>query len=195
MELRLLAISGSSRTGSWNRRLLECAVTAARARGASVEVLDLAALELPLYHGDIESATGVPPSARQLRDAMAATDGLLLATPEYNGFPTPLLINAFDWLSRLPAEDGRPSGLAVTANRPVGLLSASTGPFGGVRSIGLTRQYLSMALQMMPVPPQVMISRANEAFDDAGALKDPKAQTSLEAVVDRLLRVARALKA
>lgn len=193
--LRLLAVSGSSRTGSWNRRLLEAASTAARARGAAVEVLDLAALALPLYHGDLEKDAGVPAAARAFRDALTGHDALLLSTPEYNGFPPPLVINAFDWLSRLAAEDGRPSGLAATANKPVGLLSASPGPYGGLRSLNFTRQYLSMALQMMPVPPQFALGRANEAFDEAGALKDPKAQASMEAVVDRLLRVATVLKA
>lgn len=193
--LRLLAVSGSSRTGSWNRRLLECAAAAARSRGAEVTVFDLAALDLPLYHGDIEKSPGVPAAARTLRDALAGHDAMLLSTPEYNGFPPPLVINAFDWLSRLAAEEGRPTGLAATANKPVGLLSASPGPYGGLRSLNFTRQYLSMALQMMPVPPQFALGRANEAFDEAGALKDPKAQVSMEAVVDRLMRVATVLKA
>lgn len=192
--LRLLAISGSSRTGSWNRRLLDCGIAAARARGAEVDVLDLAALELPLYHGDIEKNAGVPAGARTFRDALAGHDALLLVTPEYNGFPAPLVVNAFDWLSRLPPEDGRPAGLAVTANKPVGLMSASPGPYGGLRSLNYTRQFVSMALQMMPVPQQLAVGRANEAFDEAGALKDPKTQVSLEAVIDRLLRVATVLK-
>lgn len=193
--LRLLAVCGSGRTGSWNRRLLECGIAAARSRGAKVTVFDLAALGLPIYHGDLEKNAGVPAAARTFRDALIGSDALLLATPEYNGFPPPLVINAFDWLSRLNAEDGRPAGLAVTANRPVGLLSASPGPYGGLRSLNFTRQFVSMALQMMPVPQQFALGRANEAFDEAGALKDPKAQASLEAVIDRLLRVATVLRA
>lgn len=193
--LRLLAISGSSRTGSWNHHLLECGLAAARSRGATTTVIDLAALDLPIYHGDIEKNQGVPAAAKTLRDALLASDAVLLSTPEYNGFPPPLVINSFDWLSRLGAEGDRPAGLAATANKPVGFLSASPGPLGGLRSLNFTRQFLSMALQMMPVPQQFALGRANEAFDESGALKDPKSQASLEAVVDRLLRVATVLKA
>lgn len=192
--LRILAISGSERTGSWNRRLLARGVATARERGATVTEFELAALALPLYHGDIETNDGVPAAARSLRDALIASDALLLVTPEYNGFPPPLVVNAFDWLSRLNAEDGRPAGLGATANKPAGLMSASPGLLGGLRSLNFTRQYLSMAFQMMPVPTQFALSRANEAFDESGALKDPKAQASVDAVIDRLLRVATALR-
>jgi chromate reductase, NAD(P)H dehydrogenase (quinone) len=125
---------------------------------------------------------------------LLASDAMLLVTPEYNGFPPPLLINAFDWLSRLDAENGTVSGLAATANMPVGLMSASPGLLGGLRSLNFTRQYLSMAFAMMPVPQQFALSRANEAFDEAGVMKDAKAQASMEAVVGGLLRVAGAMK-
>lgn len=193
--LTVLAVSGSSRTGSWNRRLLDAAIVAARARGVLVEPFDLASLALPLYHGDIEKNEGVPAGARRLRDALVASDAMLLVTPEYNGFPPPLLINAFDWLSRLGPEEGKPAGLAVTANKPVGLLSASPGPNGGLRALNHTRQFLSLTLQMMPVPAQFALGRAAEAFDENGALKDEKSRAAVDAVIDRLLRVATALKA
>lgn len=193
--LRLLALSGSERTGSLNRRLVEVAARAAASRGAQVEHLDLRALALPLYDADLEKTSGVPDGARRLRDALRAADGVLLSAPEYNGFPTPLLINSFDWLSRLPAEADAPAGLAVTAGKPLGLFSASPGPLGGLRSLNLTRQYLSMTIAMMPVPQQFALSRAGEAFDEAGTLKDAKQQASVESVVAALMRVAAALKA
>jgi NAD(P)H-dependent FMN reductase len=192
--LKLLAISGSARTGSLNGRLLAAAAASAQARGAQVETIDLRNLALPLYDGDLEKSAGVPEGARRLRDALLATDGVLLATPEYNGFPTPLLINSFDWLSRLQAEGTAPAGLAVTAGKPLGLVSASPGLLGGLRSLNFTRQYLSMAIAMMPVPQQFALSKANEAFDESGVLKDPKHQAALDAVVGSLLRVAAALK-
>jgi len=192
--VRLLAATGSERKGSLNRRLAAQAVAAARARGASVTEFDLRALALPLYDGDLEKADGVPDGARRLRDALLASDALLLVTPEYNGFPPPLVVNTFDWLSRLGAEGGLPSGLGATANKPVGLMSASPGLLGGLRSMNYTRQYVSMAFAMMPVPQQFALVRANEAFDETGALKDPKAQASMEAVVDALLRIATALR-
>lgn len=192
--LRLLALSGSERAGSLNRRLVEVAARAAAARGAQVEHLDLRSLALPLYDADLEKVFGVPEGARRLRDALRAADGVLLSAPEYNGFPTPLLINSFDWLSRLQAEGDAPAGLAVTTGKPLGLFSASPGPMGGLRSLNLTRQFLSMTIAMMPVPQQFALSRAGEAFDEAGALKDAKQQAAVESVVAALMRVAAALK-
>jgi len=116
--LKLLAISGSARNGSLNGRLLAAAAQAAASRGAQVETIDLRSLALPLYDGDLEKGAGVPEGAKRLRDALQAADGVLLATPEYNGFPTPLLVNSFDWLSRLQADGAAPAGLAVTAGKP-----------------------------------------------------------------------------
>jgi len=193
--LRLLVVSGSERSGSLNRRLAAVGADIARARGVQVTVFDLRALALPLYDGDLQKEQGVPDGARRLRDALHASDALLLVTPEYNGFPPPLVTNAFDWLSRLEPEDGHASGLATTAGKPAGLMSASPGLLGGLRSLNFTRQFLSMAFQMMPVPQQFALARANDAFDEAGALKDPKAQASVEAVLSALLRVTTALKA
>ena len=132
--------------------------------------------------------------ARRLREAIADADALLLVTPEYNGFPTPLVINAFAWLSRLPAEGQAPSGLATTASKPVALLSSSPGPLGGLRAMNFQRQFLQMAFAMLVVPQQFALGRANEAFDEAGALKDPKAAQAVTGVLRALLRVAGALR-
>ena len=154
----------------------------------------LRALELPVYDGDLEASSGVPPGAHQLRDAIADSDGLLVVTPEYNGFPPPLVINAFDWLSRVPAGDSRPDGLKATAGKPVALLSASPGLYGGLRSINFLRQYLQMAFQMVVVPQQFTLGRAHEAFGPDGELKDPKASQSVVGVVSALAALAGALR-
>ena len=192
--VRLLALSGSERSGSWNLKLLAVASAAAAARGALVSPFDLRALALPLYDGDLEKAQGVPDGARRLRDALLANDAVLLVTPEYNGFPPPLVINSFDWLSRLGAEGGAPSGLGATTGKPVGLMAASPGQLGGLRSLNYTRQYLGATFAMLVSPQQFALSRANEAFDETGALKDPKAQASVEGAAAGLLRIAAALK-
>lgn len=193
--MNLLVISGSQRTGSYNLRLSRIAASIARERSADVNELDLRALSLPLYDGDLEAASGVPAGARTLQAALAAADALLLVTPEYNGFPTPLVINAFDWLSRLPAGDGLPAGLTTTTNKPVGLLSASPGALGGLRSMNFLRQYLQMNFQMVVQPQQNALSRAGDAFDENGALKDPKTAAAVAGVVDSLLAFAAKLKA
>ena len=191
----LLVLPGSSRAGSLNFSLARAAVRAAEAQGAAVNLLDLRTLALPVYDGDIEASQGVPPSVGQLIDAIVAADAVLIVTPEYNGFPTPLVINAFDWMSRTSAQGNRPAGLAATAGKPAGLLSASPGPLGGLRSMNFLRQYLQMAFAMVVNPRQYALSGADQAFDGAGALKDDKARQAMEGVVASLLKLAAALRA
>ncbi len=193
--IRLLIISGSQRAGSFNHTLSRVAAAAARRDGADVTEFDLRTLALPVYDGDIEAAHGVPAAALQLRDAFLAHDALLVVTPEYNAFPTPLVLNAFDWMSRIPATAPGGAGLAATANKPAALLSASPGPLGGLRSMNLLRQYLQGAFAMIVVPQQFALGRAAEAFDEAGALKDPKSQHLVESVLEALGKLAAALKA
>ena len=192
--IRLLIISGSQRAGSFNRSLAHVAATAARRDGAEATEFDLRALALPLYDGDLEAASGVPPAAFLLRDAFLAHDAVLVVTPEYNAFPTPLVLNAFDWMSRIPASAPGGAGLAATANKPAALLAASPGPLGGLRSMNLLRQYLQGAFAMIVVPQQFALGRAGEAFDAAGALKDEKSQHVVESVLAALGHLATALK-
>lgn len=192
--IRLLILSGSERAGSFNRSLARVAAAAARRDGCDVTEFDLRALALPIYDGDIEAGPGVPLAAMLLRDAIVAHDALLVVTPEYNAFPTPLVLNAFDWMSRIPAGVPGGAGLAATANKPAALLSASPGPLGGLRSMNLLRQYLQGAFAMILVPQQFALGRAGEAFDEAGALKDPKSQHAVENVLAALGNLASALK-
>ena len=193
--VNLLVIAGSARAGSLNRRLAAVAAAMAGEAGAEVQELDLRALQLPVYDGDLEAASGVPAAVRPLADALRAADAVLLVTPEYNGFPTPLLINAFDWLSRLGAEGDRPAGLAISAGKPVALLSASPGPLGALRSMNFLRQYLQMAFAMIVVPQQFALSRAHEGFDANGALKEERARSSVAGVLAALGALASALQA
>ena len=192
--LHLLLLAGSARSGALSGRLRDAAQRLALAASASASTIDLRALDLPLYDGDLEAAQGVPEGARRLREAIAAADAVLVVTPEYNGFPTPLLINAFDWLSRLQAAGDTPSGLATTAGKPVGLLSSSPGPAGGLRAINFLRQYLQMAFAMLVVPQQFALGRAHDAFDDAGVMKDAKTEQAVAGVVRSLLRIAGAVR-
>lgn len=193
--LNLLIIPGSARDGSLNRKLAGFAAHKARASGLQVTQLDLRTLELPVYDGDLEAASGIPAGAYQLQRAILDSDGVLVVTPEYNGFPTPLVINAFDWLSRIAASPQQPAGLAVTANKPVALLSASPGPGGALRSMNFLRQYLQMAFAMLVVPQQFALGKAHEAFDETGALKDARAVQSVETVLNSLASLAQALRA
>lgn len=191
---RILIIPGSQRDGSLNRQLASAAAALAASAGAEVREFDLRALNLPVYDGDLEAANGVPATAWALLQAIHDADGILIVTPEYNGFPTPLVINAFDWLSRIPAGEAHPSGLAVTANKPVALLAASPGPLGALRSMNFLRQYLQMAFAMIVLPQQFALGRAHEAFDEQGALREARAAQSVQGVLDALLKLTHALK-
>jgi chromate reductase, NAD(P)H dehydrogenase (quinone) len=193
--LSLLVLSGSSRKGSLNLALARVATRIAESQGASVRLLDLRTLALPVYDGDIEAGQGIPPGAGELIDAIVAADAVLLVTPEYNGFPTPLVINAFDWMSRAQASGARPAGLKATAGKAAGLLSASPGPLGGLRSMNFLRQYLQMAFAMLVNPRQFALSRADQAFDAAGELVDEKARDSAAGVVASLLELGATLRA
>lgn len=191
---KLLFISGSSRDGSVNLQLTQFAASRAIAIGVEVTRLDLRELALPIYDGDIEAATGVPAHVDSLRQALRRSDGLVIVSPEYNGFPPPLLLNAFDWLSRLRESPGQPSGLATTENLPVALLSASPGAYGGLRATNYLRQYLQMAFAMIVAPKQFSLARANQAFDASGALVDPVAAKSVETVISAAAHLAASLK-
>ena len=181
--MKLLLIAGSARNGALSVKLRDAARTIAEAAGAETSVLDLRELALPLYDGDIEASQGVPAGAATLRDAIREHDALVIVTPEYNGFPTPLVINAFDWLSRLK------DGLAATADKPVALLASSPGALGGLRAMNYLRQYLQMAFQMLVVPQQQAVARAHEAFSADGALADAKASATLAGVVNAVLKL------
>jgi chromate reductase, NAD(P)H dehydrogenase (quinone) len=190
--VRVLVISGSSRPGSFNRRLADVAAGLASAAGATVTQADLRALALPLYYAEIEAA-GVPAGALELRRLFAEHDAVIVASPEYNGFPTPLLINALDWTSRVPAADGLPSGLAAMGGTVAGLLSASPGALGGLRSLLFVRQFLQLSLGMLVVPEQFALGVAAKAFDEKGGLVDEKNTPAVQRVVDSVLRTARGM--
>ena len=191
--VRVLVVAGSARAGSFNRRLAAVAAGLASTAGAEVSAVDLRALALPLYDADIE-AVSLPAGALELRRLFATHDALLLASPEYNGFPTPLLINALDWTSRVPASDELPSGLAAMGGTVAGLVSASPGALGGLRSLLFVRQYLQMALGMLVVPEQFALAQASKAFDAEGRLIDEKQQQAVQRVVAATLRAGAAMK-
>jgi chromate reductase, NAD(P)H dehydrogenase (quinone) len=193
--LRVLVTSGSSRQGSYNRTLADLVANIVAEQGAQPNRFDLRDLALPIYDGDFEAANGPPPGAQRFSDAMAESDALFIATPEYNGFPTPLLINAFDWLSRLKSAPGHPAGADATAGKAAGLVGASPGHLGALRSMNYVRQYLQMNFGMLVVPQQLAVSRAMNAFDAGGQFKDAGQRTMLEGVVKALIHTAGALKA
>jgi NAD(P)H-dependent FMN reductase len=186
---RILAFAGSTRRQSWNKKLIAIAAAAARRAGADVTLIDLADHPLPLYDGDLESRTGLPESARRLKDLFTAHDGLLLSCPEYNSSISGVLKNAIDWVSR--PEEGKPP-LGAFEGKVAGLMAASTGSLGGLRGLVHVRAILGN-IKVIVIPNQVAVPNAPEAFDGAGALRDAKVAASVEKVALDVVSLLRRL--
>ena len=185
--LRVLVVPGSARAGSFNFKLAQLAAALLREQAAEASVIDLRALALPIYDGDLEASLGVPEGAHTLVRELAGHDAVLVVSPEYNAFPTPLFINAFDWASRLaqakPALQGKPTAL----------LGASPGALGGLRSLFALRQFMALNLGMLVLPQQLALSHAHEAFGADGALLDAGRTAALQGVLAALLQATAAL--
>src|SRR3954467_15112718 len=102
---KILAFAGSLRKGSYNKMLVRVAAAAAARAGAEVTSVDLKELALPVYDGDDEDASGLPPGAKRLKKLMVEADGFLISTPEYNSSTPGGLKNAIDWASRTEGEE------------------------------------------------------------------------------------------
>ena len=192
-KVRLIAFSGSARRESFNRRLLAVMVQGAEGEGAAVTVAEPREFAMPLYDADLESAEGLPAAAARLQELFADHDGLLLATPEYNNFFTPLVKNTFDWLSRPLANGSGKPGTVHMRGKPAGIAAASTGALAGIRSLLHTRLYLSN-LGFIVVPEQIGVPKATEAFDPEGRLTDSRLHAGVEGVGAAVARLARLLK-
>ena len=162
----ILALAGSLRAGSYNKKLLAVGIDALRAGGAEVDIVDLRALAFPPYDGDIEANEGVPAEVHALRARIVAAQGLLIASPEYNHSIPGTFKNVIDWASRPPKP-------YVFHDKVVALMGASPGGFGAVRALLHLREVFT-ALGAWVLPAQVTISRAASAFDASGALTEPK---------------------
>lgn len=187
-SIRLGVIWGSLRKDSLNKKLAIFATS--DFDGVEIDRIDLAQLDLPVYSEDIENK-GFPDSVLDLKKRMIACDVIVFGAPEYNGSISSPLKNAIDWASR--PRDGE-AMLACFVGKSAGLLAASPGALGGIRGLRHLRQVLSQ-IQMHVVPKEFALSKAHEAFDDQGKLKDEKAAGMARGVVEQAIMVARALKA
>jgi len=183
----ILIYAGSARRGAFSRQLAAAATTLVSEAGGKPTLIDLADFEVPLYNADSEDSGGIPQPVVVYRRLVATHQGMIIVTPEYNGFITPLLLNMLCWASRpSPGDDFG----AVFQNKPVALLASSPGRLGGVRVIPRLRDVVA-ELGMVPVPGFTTVPQAGKAFTPRGRLADTGIESGLTAQIDRLLAASR----
>ena len=175
--MRLFAISGSLRRGSYNAALLDAAAADCPTGVEFVVWRGLA--DLPAYDEDIDVEPAPRPVAA-LRAEIERADALLIATPEYNASVPGALKNALDWVSR-------PFAANVLRGKPVAVIGASTGLFGAVWAQAEVRKILG-AIGAQVDGREVPVARAHEAFGPDGRLRDPERAALLRAIVRDLVR-------
>jgi NAD(P)H-dependent FMN reductase len=190
---QILALAGSLRKDSYNKRLIRIGVKGAEAAGAEIELIDLRDFPLPVFDEDLERDQGTPEAATKLNGLMVANDGFLISAPEYNSSITGVLKNAIDWASR-PEPDEGPMALTAFRGKVATLMSASPGALGGLRGLVTVRSILGN-LGVVVLPDQVAVSKAFEAFAEDGTLKDPKQQAAIEGLGRALATFLAKLKA
>jgi chromate reductase len=179
--MRILAISGSLRRGSYNTAALHAAAELAP---EDMEITVATLHGIPNFDADLETTEGNPPAVDELRTAIAAADALLIATPEYNFSIPGVLKNAIDWASR-----GGPA--SPLTGKPAAILGAG-GRFGTVRAQLHLREILIHNRMRVVTAPQVMIDQASKRFDAEGLLHEERFRkqiaTLLEALRDEVRR-------
>jgi chromate reductase len=185
---KILVIPGSLRAKSFNARLAALATKEFTLADAEVTRISLADYPLPLYDADLLEKSGPPFNALQLKQMLAAHNGVFIASPEYNASLTPLVKNTIDWIS-VVRERGEPQ-LAVFQNRVFAIGGCSPGRSGAMQSCIALRQVLAAGCRALVIGEQVNVPNAADAFDEMDQLKDKRVADQLKAVVRKLIETA-----
>ncbi len=181
--MHFLGISGSLRRQSLNSAALRACIKLVSA-GDTLSLADISAI--PLYNEEIREQ-GLPAPVMTLRDQIMKADAILIATPEYNYSIPGVLKNAIDWASRPPSQPFE--------GKPIALISASPGGFGGARAQYHLRQVFIYLNGLILNRPEAMISAAHTKFDAQGELTDSATADQLRAVLTGLAEWTRLVKA
>jgi chromate reductase, NAD(P)H dehydrogenase (quinone) len=185
--LKILVIPGSLRTGSLNARLAAAAAYEFAQADAEVTRISLGDFPLPIYDGDLQTKSGVPKNAINLKRMIGAHHGVLIVTPEYNSSVPPLIKNTIDWVTRV--QDASEARGQVFRETPFAIAAASGGRLGGTRALAALRLILS-ACHATVIPNQLALSFADQAYDDMDRLKHPADIEALKALVRQLIDVS-----
>jgi chromate reductase, NAD(P)H dehydrogenase (quinone) len=173
-KIKVLAFAGSLRKGSFNKALIRAAVEVAP-ENVPIEVFDLE--NIPLFNQEFEA--NPPQKVKEFKDKIRETDALLISTPEYNYSIPGVLKNAIDWASRPKAD-------TPLEGKPVAIMSASTGRFGGARAQYHLRQSF-IFLNMHPVNrPEVMLSDALHNVDASGNVSNEQTRQLIRQLLEAL---------
>ncbi len=191
--MKLLVFAGSTREKSFNRRLARVTADMARTSGAEVTHIELADFDVPMYNADLE-ARGTPADVMKLKQLAWEHPAWIICTPEYNASYPALLKNTLDWISSPVKHDPAwADGFKSSRGKVVGLLSASPGALGGLRSQSHLGPLL-LNLQCWLAPVNFALAHASDAFDDQGALVSEPARRHVQTVIDQVLWAATRLQ-
>lgn len=183
--MNYLLFSGSLRKGSLNKKLLQvCENILKHQADSKIVLVDLKDFNLPVYDGDIEEA-GMPEGVTLLGDMISAADGVIIASPEYNASIAGSLKNTIDWVSRLKS--------APLSKKCVLLMGASPGPYGTMRALMVTQAPFEL-LGAQVYSQTFALSKAHEAFDDKGDLKDETSKKRLQDLIKSFVDFTTKLK-
>ena len=175
---KILAFAGSTRTESFNKKLVKIAAAGAKEAGADVTVIDLRDFQMPLYDEDLEKKEGLSSNTRKLKELMLFHHGFLISSPEYNSSISGVLKNTIDWTSR-QGDDELP--MSCFKDKVAGIMSASPGGLGGLRGLVHVRAILEN-MGVLVIPTQVAISKAHEAFNLDETMKDQKQEQQVKKI-------------
>src|SRR6204780_636107 len=185
--LKILVIPGSLRTGSLNARLAAAAAYQFVQAGAEVTRISLGDFPLPIYDGDLQTKSGVPKNAINLKRMIGVHHGVLIGTPEYNSSVPPLIKNTIHWVSRV--QEAHETRGQVFRARAFAIAAASESRLGGTRALAALRLILS-ACHATVIPNQLALSFADQAYDDMDRLKHPADIEALNALVRQLIDIS-----
>ncbi|MCZ6678088.1 MAG: NAD(P)H-dependent oxidoreductase [Candidatus Poribacteria bacterium] len=177
IQIRVVGLCGSIRSGSYTRRVVNLALSGATEVGAQTELIDLREYQL-MFCGEIEEEADYPPDVSKLCQKVQGAQGIILGTPEYHGSFSGVIKNAIDLM-----------GFDEFSGKMVGLVGVSGGSMGALNALSALRT-VGRQLHAWVVPSQATVPQASEAFDDDGNLLDKRLEKRITDVGREVARFA-----